>query len=169
MKTFKITSGTMICSDPCYDLQTWCQGIIEDVRNGEWEASVATNDEDVWGVRVSKLQIQHTEAKLKKTKWERLNFTAGVDSGQFGFFDEPFYRNDEMAKKLPKYKFDKEFDSEEGDKWYRAMCHLTLGKNKWGVLANGVVAESGFGDGSYEVYGQKDKDEKYIGFYVKFI
>lgn len=30
--TFENKSGTLIVSDPCYDLGTWCQGIIENAK-----------------------------------------------------------------------------------------------------------------------------------------
>ena len=98
-----------------------------------------------------------------------LNFDAGVDSGQFGFFDRDFYRNDEIAKDLPKHDFGDDYDVNEGDSWYRAVCDLTLAEESWGVLSGGVVSTSGFGDGSYNVYGSKDESGEYVAFYVEFI
>ena len=40
MDEFEIVSGTLICSDPCYDIPTWCQGIVENVKNGKDRKSV---------------------------------------------------------------------------------------------------------------------------------
>lgn len=34
--SFDVHSGELIVSDPCYSLGTWCQGKLENVRNGEW-------------------------------------------------------------------------------------------------------------------------------------
>ena len=44
-----------------------------------------------------------------------------------------------------------------------------MGSEQWGVLPNGVVSSSGYGDGSYRVYGQKNKDGEYVAFEVVFI
>ena len=35
---FEIKSGKVVLSDPCYELGTWCQGIVNNVKNGEWFA-----------------------------------------------------------------------------------------------------------------------------------
>ena len=99
----------------------------------------------------------------------QVDMDGGVDSGQFGFFDKDFYRNDEAAKDLKKYEFSPDYDREEGDSWYRACCDLTLAKESWGVLPNGVVSSSGFGDGSYPVFGEKDENGEWIAFEVIFI
>jgi hypothetical protein len=98
-----------------------------------------------------------------------LPFVGGVDSGQFGFFDKDFYRNDESAKDLEKYNFSPDYDREEGDQWYRACANLTLDSEQWGVLPNGVVSSSGFGDGSYGVFGEKNAEGEYVAFSVVFI
>jgi hypothetical protein len=167
---FEVKSGVMVCSDPCYSLDTWCMGIVENVKNGTWLASIETSDEGDWGVRIATLEVRHNDFKDTNLKFvDELPFTGGVDSGQFGFFDKEFYRNDESAKDLPKYGFGDEFDKESGDIWYRACCDLTLGKERWGVLPNGVVSSSGYGDGSYGVFGEKNAEGEYVAFKVVFI
>jgi hypothetical protein len=171
-KSFEVKSGVMVCTDPCYtiDPPIWCMGIIENVKNGTWVASIETSDEGQWGERIATLEVRHADFKDTNLKFvDELPFTGGVDSGQFGFFDKEFYRNDESAKDLPKYGFGNEFDKESGDIWYRACCDLTLGKEQWGVLPNGVVSSSGYGDGSYGVYGERNAEGEYIAFKVVFI
>jgi len=159
---FEVKSGVMVCSDPCYSLDTWCMGIVENVKNGTWLASIETSDEGDWGVRIATLEVRHNDFKDTNLKFvDELSFTGGVDSGQFGFFDKEFYRNDESAKDLPKYGFSSDFDK-SGDIWYLACCDLTLGKEQWGVLPNGVVSSSGYGDGSYGVFGEKNAEGEYI-------
>jgi hypothetical protein len=167
---FEVKSGVMVCSDPCYSLDTWCMGIVENVKNGTWLASIETSDEGDWGVRIATLEVRHNDFKDTNLKFvDELPFTGGVDSGQFGFFDKEFYRNDESAKDLPKYDFSSDFDKESGDIWYRACCDLTLAKEQWGVLPNGVVSSSGYGDGSYGVFGEKNAEGEYVAFKVVFI
>jgi Protein of unknown function (DUF4241) len=179
VKTFEVISGTMVCSDPCYTIEppTWCQGIISNVRKGTWGAGVSISDEGSWGDRVSRFWVYNLEAiknnpkllsEIESFRGEVLVFSAGVDSGQFGFFDKDFYRNDEMAKDLEKYHFGDDEDDEDGYTWYRAACNLTLGSEQWGVMPNGALSSSGYGDGSYQVIGIKDGEE-YVAFCVEFI
>ena len=176
IKQFEVTSGKLVCSDPCYSIPTWCQGIVDNVKNGVWGAEINLSDEGDWGTRVASLYIVNEDANAKMTgietkifEEEPLNFNAGVDSGQFGFFDFAHYRNDESAKDLKKYEFGDNYDIQSGDTWYRACCKLTLGDEQWGVLPNGVVSSSGFGDGSYDVFGYKDAYGEYVAFAVVFI
>jgi hypothetical protein len=167
--TFEVTSGAIVCSDPCYSIPTWCQGIVENVKNGTWIANVIVTDEGDWGKRIALLSISHKDIEEPDANIDIMNFVGGVDSGQFGFFDKDFYRNDEVAKDLEKYDFGENYDVQEGDTWYRACCNLTLGDEQWGVLPNGVVSSSGFGDGSYDVFGYKDAYGEYVAFAVVFI
>jgi hypothetical protein len=177
-KIFNVTSGKMVCSDPCYTLDTWCLGVIDNVKNGKWEADIANSNQGDWGDRISHLWVFNVDAVIDNPKLRRdietfkghtLPFSFGVDSGQFGFFDFANYRNDESAKDLKKYEFGDDFDRQEGDEWYRVCADLTLGKDSWGVLPNGAVSSSGFGDGSYEVRGIKDNNGEYVAFCVEYI
>jgi hypothetical protein len=167
--TFEVVSGAIVCSDPCYSIPTWCQGIVENVKNGTWIAQVIKSDEGDWGERIAMLSISHKDVEDAEANVDIMDFVGGVDSGQFGFFDKDFYRNDEKAKDLEKYSFSSDFDKEGGDEWYRACCNLTLSSEQWGVLPNGVVSSSGFGDGSYDVFGYKDESGQYVAFAVVFI
>jgi hypothetical protein len=172
-KEFDVTSGEIVCSDPCYDLDTWCQGIVK-ARNGKWIAEVEISDEGSWGERIAGLKIYHSDIADKflseMGNIDLLNFSAGVDSGQFGFFDRSTYRNNDSAKDLEKYDFGTNYVKDEnGDDWYRACCHLTLAEEGFGVLPNGAVSSSGFGDGSYDVFGAKDENGEYLYLHVVFI
>ena len=176
MEKFEITSGKMVISDPCYTLDTWCQGVVDRVKNGTWVADAEKVQS--WGERVSILFAINEQALkenpnikdiLLNGDAKELPFTFGVDSGQLGFFDHEHYRNDESAKDLPKFDFGGDFDVQDGDIWYRAVCDLTLGGEQWGVLPFGVVSSSGFGDGSYPVFAVTNEYDEYIGFMAIFI
>jgi hypothetical protein len=175
-RNFKIESNRMVLSDPCYEHPknggTWCQGIAN-VVNGIWEADI----EKVEG-RISKLYAYNLNAAIDdptiKSRIEKfggtpLPITAGVDSGQFGFFDYDMYRNDEIAKDLPKKDFGDDWDESEGDSWYRVCCKLILSDESWGTIPFGVVSASGYGDGSYQVTGIKNSNSEYVALSVIFI
>lgn len=171
MKEFEIKSGKIVASDPCYELDTWCMGIIENVKNGTWYADIEDTTLSGWGNRVAKLRIEHSEEMGNGRNIEKLDFDAGVDSGQFGFFDFDTYRNDKSIKGLPKADYIS--IKKDGDEWYSVCCNKTYdSKNsevKWGTLPNGVVSSSGLGDGSYEVFGQKNRKGEWVAFEVVFI
>jgi len=130
-------------------------------------AEVETSDQKAWGERISVLRVMHVNAH-RTYNTQRIEMDGGVDSGQFGFFDKDFYRNDEAAKDLKKYDFGRDREG-EGEEWYGACCNHTLSEESWGVLPQGAVSSSGFGDGSYPVFGEKDENGEWAMFEVIFI
>ena len=177
MRKFEVTSGKMVLSDPCYELDTWCQGIIDDVKNGSWGSRVELFDSGAWGVRNSMLISMNIDAMKSNPNLEKelissgnlLNFDGGVDSGQFGHFDFDNYRKDDNVID-ESLAFNDDFEIKVGDKWYRACCYQTLeSDDNFGVVPFGAVSSSGFGDGSYDTYGVKDENNKWVGFITIFI
>lgn len=178
-KTFKVTSGFIVASDPCYEIPTWCQGIVP-AKNGEWEVYVEIDDYDG---RVKNISAWNIEAAQDNHHLPNEVYSAGflphsfgVDSGQFGYFDKDAYRNDAViTPDIPTWK---EYDTnhtkdETGEKFYSACCEATLTKNTdtegYGVLPFGLVSRSGWGDGSYPTTGIQDKDGNYIALATVFI
>jgi len=148
--------------------------IVNNVRKGTWLAHSNIETVGDWGQRNIDLTIHHADIKINESDWEELPGTFGVDSGQFGFFDRDHYRKAESVKDMPKYDFGGDFLTDDSDRdadiWYHACCKITLDHpESWGVLPNGVVSSSGFGDGSYDVYGIKDAYGEYAAFRVVFI
>jgi len=172
---FEITSGSLVCSDPCYTTDVWCMSIVNGVKKGTWIAN--SNIDTVpggWGERNCDLTIHHKDVHINERAWEEISGTFGVDSGQFGFFDADHYRKAESVKDMAKYDFGKDYLSDhtdpDADKWYHACAKITLDNpESWGVLPNGVVSSSGLGDGSYDVYGIKNVEGEYVAFRVVFI
>jgi hypothetical protein len=152
---FTNESGTLVVSDPCYELGTWCAGQLENVATGNWKAYVIRTDEDSCGVRNAELHIYHESVQNLKAElfnvWERSSIHVGVDSGQAGFFDLPKYRNDNVASSSKFLSAERQED--EGEKWYSACCDQTLDtKLSCGIIDGGVVSSSGYGDGGYGLY-----------------
>jgi hypothetical protein len=139
---FEINSGKMYCSDPCYSKQTWCQALIDNVENGKWIAKIKMKNCGSWGNRVSKLIVQKAGMAKPQGLWV-LDSEIGVDSGQAGFFDSTCPLG----------------EGEYGDKnsFYGKCCDLTLNEPDGGVIENGCVSRSGYGDGGYVCrIGEKD-------------
>lgn len=175
MKTFKmyplgefeIKSGEVIISDPCYAIGTWCQGLVRNVKNGTWVADVACLEESG---RNAFLVVHHKDYIMPMgTVWEQLDFDIGVDSGQAGFYDYAGYKKDDSVPNSIKNSLG--FDlNEPGEKFYAYNCDLTLKtEHDAGVLPTGVVASSGYGDGSYTISVVKDEDGKVVAMEIIFI
>lgn len=170
MKKFEITSGSLVCSDPCYSTDVWCMGIVDNVKKGTWVANSTIETIGGWGERNCDLVIHHEDTVINERMWEEIPGSFGVDSGQFGFFDTEHYRKADSVQGLKRYDFGGHFPSDDDDIWYECCCNITLtNENKWGVLPNGVVSSSGLGDGSYGVYGIKNAEGEYVAFKVIFI
>lgn len=176
MKTFKIGSGKMVVTDPCYTIPTWCQGIIENVKNGVWSVDAETETNG----RVKSFYCYNNEAYIKNSnivylayKAPHLPFVVGVDSGQAGFFDLEHYRNDNSIgdSRLSTYIT----IEEDGDKFYSACCYCTTKDDnnhgeQFGTIPYGAISSSGYGDGSYICQGEKDPfTGEYIALVITFI
>lgn len=136
--TFEVKSGTLMVSDPCYGPDTWCQGRLDNVARGTWQATVEQRDVSGWGTRNAVLTIQKVGANVTEdAQWQNATFHVGVDSGQAGFWD------------LPEYGWG---EGECGDTstFYGKACSGTLDTRLQASAMNGgVVSSSGFGDGGY--------------------
>ena len=169
MSKIKLGNKVMV-SDPCYTVPTWCQHKLNDVLPGEYSVYNKKYDTGDWGVRSSMLIAIHQDYELDNLKWkECIGAMVGVDSGQAGIFDLPYYRKDSVFD--TDSEFNKNFPSniqdEEGDKWYGHMCDKTSGEEGWGHFENGVVSTSGYGDGSYNLYVAK-VNRKVVGICIDF-
>lgn len=90
----------------------------------------------------------------------------GVDSGQAGIYDLSHYRSDTNDDGRPHMKICGPY-KKDGDLWYDMNCSITLDENLGaGIIPNGVVSSSGYGDGLYKVY---VTDDGYIVDAVKII
>jgi len=145
IKYFRIESGIMHASDPCYqiDVNNKCGVYNIKAHTGVWKATVEYSDDGMWGIRPVRLNIRCLEKDFHPLKIE--NYNICVDSGQFGFFDEMIYPNGED-----------ELDYGNPKSIYRLISNLTCDPNErgindnWGIIGGmGVVSESYMGDGSY--------------------
>ena len=154
--TFDVVDDTIHISDPCYDLNTWCTGDVQNAKKGTWNAYVTHGKTD-WGHRCWELLAVHTKYPKTLPMPEKTDIDVGVDSGQAGIFTKSAYNGGEAS-------------DDYGSGWYDACCELTLdSKLGGGVLDGGCVASTGFGDGSYDCFIARDGMAKAIGIKLVFI
>lgn len=88
-------SNKVRVTDPCYDSDVWCAGVLENVLPGTYKTYMTelANGADV---RVGLLSIWHesvTDHISLANKREKADISVGVDSGRAGFIDEAFYQS----------------------------------------------------------------------------
>lgn len=159
---FKVNSGALMVTDPCYESETWCQTSIKNVLDGNWLVFCLKKDEKDWGNRVAEFIAIHETVKNKNfsaKKWKLIKGEVGVDSGQAGVFDLDVYNTGITS----------------GDD-YDKICNMTLNTDDnfnvpFGtpVIDYGWATSSGFGDGGYPCYVTKNSDKKVVGVKIVFI
>ena len=108
-----ITLGeTVKVSDPCYGLDTWCSGKLENVLPGEYVCSHALVDEGSWGIRVSGIRAVHKDYFNTLPGIYLSEIDVGVDSGQCGIYDYDYYAQFHTADDVD-------------EKWYDRVCNMT--------------------------------------------
>lgn len=150
------SSGIMILCDPCYlRKDTNCVYRIE-VIPGYWNSRVY-----YFGDRVRILEAEvSTYSCLRE---ELLVEDAGVDSGQFGFFDDTLFPYTDERLFVDDAKIDIQ-------NFYGKCCTLTLNEKQAGIIDGlGVVSSSGFGDGNYPISVRRDVNGKIARVRIEFI
>lgn len=139
--SFQVKSGSVMISDPCYKIGTWCQGVLKNVKKGKWNAIILKSDEGSWGSRVAVLIAYHDSFVNPPSygsyfPWHTEGFEVGVDSGQGSIVDlKEFHSNDD------------EYDNINS--WYRRVCDSTDDQGAGIIDDSGVTSSSGYGDGGY--------------------
>ena len=163
--TFEITSGAMRATDPCYDMETWCADTITDVVNGTWEIEAIRGDENRVAMLIARHAVHGSNLPLEYID-EEMSGEYGVDSGQFGFFDNARYAAEQGG------------DYNEMGSFYNEICNTTMPRSDTGEYSEqtdfsfrdyGAVSSSGYGDGSYSVYVTYGYDGDVIAIMVEFM
>ncbi|WP_339148807.1 MULTISPECIES: SMI1/KNR4 family protein [unclassified Sutcliffiella] len=141
--TFIVESGKLIVTDPYYnvDEEAELQIVLLNVKNGCWTASVSYTTDEV----VKNLFVFYGEKK-PSGKWHVCDKQIGIDSAQAGIFDfKTFVKNEAI-------QFDEIVSSDA----------------QGGVVSDGVVSMSGYGDGLYEVKVKYNISKKVVGVMIDF-
>lgn len=162
--TFNLGTKVMV-SDPCYKLDTWCQCVLENVKSGIWEAYLKMVDTGMWGVRVAELvtiSSEHCEKHLTIMD-EHQEFEVGVDSGCAGVFDYEYYCKCHTKENINEDWYEKQIIQQffPGDvsTWQRSVF----------TESNGVVSNSGYGDGGYDCYVARNTEGEIVGIRIVYI
>jgi hypothetical protein len=142
--TFMVESGKLIVTDPYYkvDEEAELQIVLLNVKNGNWTASISYTPDEV----VKNLFVFYGEKK-PSGKWHVCDKQIGVDSAQAGIFDFKTFGRDEAIQ----------FDE------------VVASDAQGGVVSDGAVSMSGYGDGMYEVKVKYNISKKVVGVMIDFV
>lgn len=172
---WRCKSGVIRVSDPGYSYKIGVNRrglnlatVIKNAKKGDWLAKVKRYHP--YGVSpgtgrykgaIAVLITYVRDTKLPKFKtnmWKEHRNTAPVDSGQCGIFDNSSYP-----------KGDTTGDYEDKESFYGKAAKITMSKKGYGIINKmGVVAQSGWGDGSYPIYTLTEK-KKIVAVAIEFI
>jgi hypothetical protein len=157
--SFNVNSGRVVISDPCYDLGSWSQTVIDNVKTGQWVAVIEQLDKGHLGICNAKIIVYHSEHGMPyEHRWRIIEYDVIMDSGQVGFFDIEVFRNDAVAK--PSTSLGASKQEERGERWYRHICDLATNTEEGaGVTEGGAVSSSGYGDGGYSLFIVRDNGQ----------
>jgi hypothetical protein len=99
-------------SDPCYTIDTWCAGTLENVLEGKYKCFSQEVDTGDMGIRIASIEAIHEDYLHTGEPIEALDFHVGVDSGQAGIYDLDYF----IENRKDKYG---------EDKWYWRVCDST--------------------------------------------
>jgi len=171
---FEIISGKMVISDPCCQLSK--DTITINASNGIWYA-YHTEDE----CRIASFEVRYEDCFISEESWMFLS-EVGIDTAQLAFVDATHFRNDNDSDGvIPKYESIsvsplKRVDTnhilsdqpENGELWYVLCCNNTLA-TQVGIIPHGATSETGYGDGSYNIYAAYDKQHNIIAIRAIFL
>lgn len=148
--------GTVDITDPCYDKDVWCRTNAE-VVSGEYTCAVwldhistSFHDEKVEFDQVAVIGI-YFGGVVPNWKQMELIGEIGVDAGLAGFFTDKQDFSDQEWREFCDYLDKEKADAYLSDKY------------------RGFFSSSGGGDGSYPVFGRKDKKTgKYTALEIRF-
>lgn len=162
-------------SDPCYPIGTWCQGRLTNVKAGKYNVFMNKSKSVIpsWGYRVTELWVCLEGTSKKFPKKLVGNIDIGVDSGAAGIFDAKYYEEHHpIGGKKDEEWYSRQFDL----RYYYDMDGNKIEPNsdterRDGIALDGkgCVSFSGYGDGSYRMYGKVNKDGKFTSIGIKFI
>ena len=181
----------VVVSDPCYCLNSWCQGVIDNVLPGVYNCKVEYKDTGDWGVRVAAIEVIHQNYEYTPDHCE--SFEVGVDSGTAGIYDYDYYAKYHSEDNIDATWYNKtfdcahtvtknpnyvEFDWDNTDDFFERFKAYERNKKISMQYFNhcdantldGVsfISSSGYGDGSYSCY-TASVDGKVVVIRVVFI
>lgn len=139
----------VMVSDPCYDLDTWCAGSLDNVLPGKYNCFY----QEINTGRTCRILVLHesydksTADKMSFTNKE--DFVVGVDSGTCGIYNLQYFA-----------------DHCKEEAWYDGIIEQKLP----GIYEDSCfITDTGYGDGGYSCYTNRNNEGKIDAIEIVFI
>lgn len=136
-------SKEVYLTDPCYNIKTWCQELLKNVKEGEWLVYYEYKqfDDDMQQLVILSLAHEDYGYSIFSETYDEIQESSilGVDSGNIGVFDKEYYE---------KYHYNDSIN----DEWYdNTICNFTkVTRRGLNITENkGVWVNTSYGDGVY--------------------
>ena len=153
--TMKLGDAVRI-SDPCYSMDVWCAGTLENVKPGEYNCYVVLYDFGELGIRVASITAIHPDFDNDEFKQPPIlsDIDVGVDGGVCGIYDLKYFERNQP-------------DENWFDRIHEHACHNHFD----GHVLDGqaFVSSSGFGDGSYSCFVRYNDDNQIVSVTIEYI
>ncbi len=167
-------------SDPCYDIDTWCAGVVDDVLEGPYMALADYEGDVMYNTtqdRPRQIVVKHTKY-LNVDADELLPIVVGVDSGLCGLYDDQYFRFVKRNKEYANEWYDSVCDSLE-----HSLFMLDVGGEQFSYPEElrdvydaylidtgrrGIVSSTLHGDGSYRCYVGRNDIGKVVAFRLDY-
>ena len=136
-------SKEVYLTDTCYDITTWCQDLLKNVKEGKWLVDYEYNKYDDGMKQEVILSLAHEDYGMAifNDFYDEVKDSCilGVDSGTIGVFNKDYYE---------KYHFENDIDND----WYeKNICSATNALRRGANITDneGVWINTSCGDGEY--------------------
>lgn len=146
---FEMESGTCFVTDPLYDVGTWCQRKLENVKKGIWFVHLIIQKEANKKMYIEKMIAQYSNLVSRK-ETDKIQFEIGLDNGQAGIFDCKYYKN-------------------KNKKWYEKCRNITVSSKQAGIIPFGVVSYVSALDGYFKCEAIYNQDGEIVEISIDFI
>lgn len=128
-------TGPLVVADPCLDRASALSGIVDNVVRGRWRGYAEYVPDDLFPLQrlVRRLEARHSLSLGEPPAWRETDILVGVDSSRAGIFNAAAYPRSRRGCEL----------------FFDRVIAATGGGILGGILKEGVVSASGFGDGRY--------------------
>ena len=115
-------------SDPCYDIDTWCAGTLENVLEGKYNCYYQSVNTGSWGIRIASIEVRHEDYNDVEPI-EVQDIDVGVDSGHAGIYDLDYFINTKENKDEYDVWYDRVFGCTY--KTVKNPDYMPFEKSKW--------------------------------------
>lgn len=156
----------LVVSDPCYNLDDWTI-ILNNMLEGDYRCFFERTED----YRIAESWIVHENYNIDKEKIEEIKDYIGVDSAQAGFFDYDYFKENSELREKNKDKYDEEYQNKIYDLTYRYFEEIKDKYFSGGITSKNeaFVSSSGYGDGNYNCFIKRNKEDKIIAVKIVFI